>query len=582
MGIHNSPAASLPPADEQPHFITTVHHTLSPSQPSDFPLKPQINGPKSTRRIKKRSPDETSSASSSSSIQRGIRIPNKRKNPRFSVRRSANYVDAIAFPLGMSIAAVLAQILEKKDLTNENAAIDHLAMICTSAVRESLTNVYGDKFDAFVTNFEKSFGSTLSTLRLIKNSSIDNKEDQDKINNVGDCISDAIQSIPVNKGDCSARNYDIADSCIKSVNCCFDTQRHVKTVEEVEDIASADFRNQEPPQKKHTSSQIVVSNTRNYLSNNSVLSTIEKSVVEQTRANDLKSVEIGLIMKKLQLKETQLALNSDLNVLERCKLSLGISRTSFKAEKFKNQLEETRHSELLKTCADFLVAGLLIMSGCLGYGVYAFSYDNLHHVTRLCSATEVSKSWWIPRPMASFNSGLQTLKCEVQVYSRMLFGVLMILAIAYVLIQRSEISRQAMPITFLILLLGIGCGFAGKLCVDTLGGDGYQWLIYWEVLCILHFFVNVFTPFFFYILNGAIQLSQEKRSRPIVPFWMRRWLFYGILILIPFCCGLLPFASPRTWWEEHFSKLIRNHMLAAYDETHDDGSGYHDHNDGEL
>lgn len=184
--------------------------------------------------------------------------------------------------------------------------------------------------------------------------------------------------------------------------------------------------------------------------------------------------------------------------------------------------------------------------------------------------------------MASFNSGLQTLRCEVQVYSRILFGLLMILAIAYILIQRSEISRQAMPITFLILLLGVGCGFAGKLCVDTLGGDGYQWLIYWEVICILHFFINVFTPFLFYILNGPIQVSQEKKSRSIFPFWIRRWLFYIILILIPLCCGLLPFASPRTWWGEHFSKLIRNHMLAAYDDAYGDGNDFPDHSAGEL
>ncbi|KMT08664.1 hypothetical protein BVRB_6g139400 [Beta vulgaris subsp. vulgaris] len=569
MEINHSPSSPL-------------HHSLSPNppppEPSDFSLKPQINGPKLTRKIKKRYPDEASSASSSSSIQRGIRIPNKRRNPRFSVRRNATDVEAIAFPLGMSIAAVLAQILEKKDLSTENAPIDHLAMICTSAVRESLTNVFGNKFDAFTRNFEKSFGSTLSTLKLINSSSIDFKEDQARHNNGDNCNSDATQAFCIDRGDCSARCCDIADGCTESINQTSETQEKLKRVEEVEDIQCQleNTRSRELSIQGYVSSQIVVPNMRNCLSN-SVLSTIEKSVVEQTRANDLKSVEIGLIMKKLQLKETQLALDSDLNFLERCKLSLGISRTSFKAEKFKTQLEETRHSELLKICADFLVADLLIMLGCLGYGVYAFSYDNLRQLTRSCSASEVSKSGWIPKPMASFNSGIQTLNCQVQVYSRMLFGLLMILAIAYVLMQRSEISRQAMPITFLILLLGVGCGFAGKLCVDTLGGDGYQWLIYWEVLCILHFFVNVFTPFIFPILNGAVRVSQGKDYRPIFPFWIRRWLFYAILILTPLCCGLLPFASPRTWWDEHFSKLIRNHLLTVYDETHDDvGSGFHE------
>lgn len=251
--------------------------------------------------------------------------------------------------------------------------------------------VFGDKFDAFARNFEKSFGSTLSTLRVIKNSSIDNKEVQVRNNDFGDCKSDATQSISVSKGDCSARSCDIADVRSGSVNNTPETQQPTKTVEDVADILSADSRNQELSLQGNISSQIVVSNMRNYLSNHSVLSTVEKSVIEQTRANDLKSVEIGLIMKKLQLKETQLQLNSDLNFLERCKLSLGISRTSFKADKFKNQLEETRHSELLKTCADFLVADLLIMSGSLCFGVYAFSYDNIHQLTESCSTIEVCK-----------------------------------------------------------------------------------------------------------------------------------------------------------------------------------------------
>ncbi|XP_057541657.1 protein CPR-5 [Amaranthus tricolor] len=571
MGIHNnSLSQSRQPNNQQP-VITAVddNSSLTRRQPSDFSSKTQINGSKLSRKIKKRSHDEASSASSSSSIQRGIRIAHKRRNPRFCVRRSSYDVEAIAFPLGMSIAAVLAQILEK-DLTSENAAIDQLATICSSAVRESLTNVFGDKFEAFARNFEKSFGSTLSTLRLIKKSSIDSIEDDQKRNkSVGDCISDAIQTSASNSGECSTRIYDIIGANTESISHEFETCLNTSRVDEVKDRLPLDSRNWELPLHGHTSSQIVVPNKRNFSGNHLVATTLEKSVVEQTRANNLKSVEIGLMMKKLQLKETQLALKSDLNFLERCKLSLGISRTSFKAEKFKNHLEETRHSELLKVCADFLVADLLIMSSCLGYGVYAFSYDNLRQLTRSCSASEVSKSWWIPKPMASFNSGLQSLNCQIQVYSRMLFGLFMILAIAYVLIQRSTMSKQAMPITFLILLLGIGCGFAGKLCVDTLGGDGYHWLMYWEVLCILHFFINVFTPFLFYVLNGAIQVAQEKKSRPLIPFWMRRWLFYIILIVIPLCCGLLPFASPRTWWEDHFLKLIQNHLLPAYDETYE-------------
>lgn len=115
------------------------------------------------------------------------------------------------------------------------------------------------------------------------------------------------------------------------------------------------------------------------------LGTFERSVVEQARSNDLKTMELGLAMRKLKLKETQIALNCDLNNLERSKLAMGISKASFKAEKFKNQLEDTRHSELLKKCIDCLVAGLLIMSMALSYGAYIYSYHRISEATAICT-----------------------------------------------------------------------------------------------------------------------------------------------------------------------------------------------------
>lgn len=120
-------------------------------------------------------------------------------------------------------------------------------------------------------------------------------------------------------------------------------------------------------------------------SNEIALGTFERSVVEQTRSNNLKTVELGLAMRKLKLKETQIALNCDLNNLERSKLAMGKSKASFKAEKFKNQLEDTRHLELLKKCIDCLVAGLLIMSMALSYGAYVYSYQRISEATAICT-----------------------------------------------------------------------------------------------------------------------------------------------------------------------------------------------------
>lgn len=124
--------------------------------------------------------------------------------------------------------------------------------------------------------------------------------------------------------------------------------------------------------------------------NGTALSTLERSVMEQARSNDLKTFEMRLVMKKLQLKERQLELSSDSNFLERCKLSLGFSKTSFKFNKFKTQLEDTRHAELLKRCIDCLVSGLLIMLASIGYGVFVFSHQRIIEVTEACTYPSVS------------------------------------------------------------------------------------------------------------------------------------------------------------------------------------------------
>lgn len=180
-----------------------------------------------------------------------------------------------------------------------------------------------------------------------------------------------------------------------------------------------------------------------------------------------------------------------------------------------------------------------------------------------------SKSWWYPKQFSTFNSGLHTLRCHVQVVSRMLFGMLLILAVAYLLLQRSATSRQTMPVTFILLLLGAVCGFAGKFCVDTLGGSGLHWLLYWESMCLLHFFSNVFTSKLFYVLHGPVTVSQGMKSNAICPYWFRRFVFYGLVLLfLPLCCGLLPFAGPGEW-RNHFltcaSNFLSSYQLVDYD-----------------
>ncbi|KAJ9186971.1 hypothetical protein P3X46_002476 [Hevea brasiliensis] len=527
---------------------------------------------KKKREKKKKKADEDVVMMSSSSFcsaalpskHRSTRIAYKRKNPKVviaPVRRGDRFregdLNAVALPLGMSFAAIVAQVLERKDVAGEKMSVDYLSKICALAVRESLANVVGDKFEFFARNFEKSFGSTLRTLRLINEASINKEAYHSSHLNVESWASHLTLENGVDCGSSGIKDYQ-SETELPSIS----AQNQVHVAEDAEE--SVPCLNQELPLNVQLNQQICVPSSLGSVINHR--STIEKLVMEEARSNDLKTLEIGLTMKKLELKEAQLALSFDSNHLERSKLAMGVSKASFKAEKFKNQVEDTKHAELLKTCIDCLVAGLFLMSACLLYGAYVFSYQRITDATASCNpSVEESKSRWFPRPFSSFNSGLHTLRCHVQVVSRMLFGMLIILAVAYLLLQRSAMSRQTMPVTFILLLLGAVCGFAGKFCVDTLGGSGLHWLLYWETLCLLHFFSNVFTSTLFYVLHGPVTISDGIKSNAICPYWFRRILFYTVVLLfLPLSCGLLPFAGPGEW-KDHFLKLATNSLFITDD-----------------
>ncbi|WCJ31786.1 Protein CPR-5 [Euphorbia peplus] len=498
----------------------------------------------------------TTSSSSSISTQRS-RLPYKRRNTRVfiaPVRRGPRLgdtdVEAAALPLGMSFAAIVAQVLGRKRAADEKVSVDQLSKVCSSAVRESLANVFGNKFDFFAKNFEKSFESTLRTLTLINEASL--KEEANCVSRLN--AEDSVPEIDAKSaGYAGSSNIEDchSETETKLVSVMVRNEKHMD--EEVEDSSPhwnrelAMYGQMSPPQS--CSSSYLLSPAAKQLSN------IEKSVVEQTRSNDLKMVEIDLTMRKLKLKEAQLALAFDSNHLGRSKLAMGVSKASFRAEKFKNELEETRYGELLRKCIDCLVAGLFIMSASILYGAYVFSYQRITEATTSCSPLEESKSWWIPNTVSTFNSGWHTVKCHIQVASRMLFGILIILAVAYLLLQRTSSSRQTMPITFILLLLGGACGFAGKFCVDTLGGSGLLWLLYWETFLFLHFLSNVCTSMLYLFLHGPLITSQGIKSYVVCPYWLRRSVFYAsILLFIPLCCGLLPFAGPGVW-KDHFFQV---------------------------
>ncbi|KAF5183430.1 Cpr-5-like, partial [Thalictrum thalictroides] len=519
-------------------------------------------------------------------------------------------------------------VLDRNDVGVERISTDHLSLICTSAVKESLANVFGDRFDCFVRNFGESFGCTLKTLRLVNDASLqDGEKGCVSVENIKseasksaylyehrhDQSSSISRSLVCEPASPDRHRNDPSTSMSRSSVCePASPDRHrndpstsisrssvcepaspdghrndpslsglkssvaIPTIsgiyksldcfEEVQENIGLDVLNQELILHGELNQQLVCVTKRKVGSqcNGSMLNTFEKSVMEQSRSNDLKALEISLRMRQLQLDESKLAVSSDSNRLERFKIFMGISKASFKAEKYKTQLEETRHAELLKKCIDCLIAGLIIMSVSLIYGVYVYSYKLITEVTTSCtSRLKESKSWWMPKTVTSFSSIWNTLSCHVLIWSRMLFGVLLFAAVVLLLL-RSSTSKQIMPVTHIVLLLGILCGMAGMLCVNSLGGSGSTWFLYWEALCSIHLVANTCTSTFFMILHGSVSVSQGHEEKTRLRSWVRRFLFYTlILVFLPLLCGLHPFAS-LSEWKDHFVSITSDYLYGSF------------------
>uniref|UniRef100_A0A0A9E6I2 Protein CPR-5 n=1 Tax=Arundo donax TaxID=35708 RepID=A0A0A9E6I2_ARUDO len=438
----------------------------------------------------------------------------------------------LALPLGMSFAAVLAQILNRCSGSGGRLQPDILSKMCTSAVKESLTNVYGDRFESFMRNFEKSFGSTLSTLHLINET-------------------------PVYEQDIPQCSYKDGNAVAEIKLSGIDSHSQIHNVQK--DTALNSMDNQIILHAGVNQQLVHLPRSRSTPEiDQHILSVFERSLNEQARSNELKELEIGLTMRKLQLKKSQLDLSSYSHMLEKIKISMGFQKASFKEEKFKTQMEDTRHAELLRKLIDMLLTAVVLMSVCFGYGTYIYSYQRITAATAACAAaSRESKSWWMPSSVSAFNSGLLFFRCHLIAMTRISFGILMILLIAWLIFQRSAMTGPNMPITFNVMLLGVLCGSVGRFCVDTLGGDGNVWLIFWEALCSIHLLGNIYPSLLRRILYGPISVTHRTKAVGL-PYWARRYTFYVLVSLVlPCLAGLLPFASLSDW-KEHAVQYVKS------------------------
>uniref|UniRef100_A0A2N9EUE6 Uncharacterized protein n=1 Tax=Fagus sylvatica TaxID=28930 RepID=A0A2N9EUE6_FAGSY len=404
-------------------------------------------------------------------------------------------------------------------------------------------------------NFEKSFGSTLRTLRLINESHVKKgghrfknldlegstsavtldkglineshvKKGGHHCNNLN--VEGSTSAVTLDKGGCTS-NSGIEDFQSKAILQKNLTHDRLNDIEEVRENILTDSNTLELALIGQTNQ---VTGLFPSTSGSAIEQSIQKSLIEQTRSNNLKTLELGLTMRKLELKETQLGLNFESNYLETLKLTLNKSKASFKAEKFQTQLEDTRNAELLRKCIDCLVAGLFIMSTCVLYGAYVFSYQRITEATESCT----------PSP-----------KARVQVLVDPKPNGIFQFRAACPLVSGSSCESN----------VGWFLNDYRKLCVDTFGGSGYHWLLYWEILCLLHFFFNVCTSTLYSILYGPVNLSQGTKGQAIFPYWIRRFLFYTILLVVlPLLCGLVPFASLGEW-KDHLLLKITDYLFTV-------------------
>ncbi|CAD6224407.1 unnamed protein product [Miscanthus lutarioriparius] len=418
-------------------------------------------------------------------------------------RAGGGDVQDLALPLGMSFVAVLAQVLNRCSGSEGRLRPDVLSKMCTSAVKESLTNIYGDRFQSFMSNFEKAFGSTLRTIHLINETPV---YEQD----MAQCSYKDGNSVPEIK-------LGGADSLPEIKLGGADSPSQIRDVQT--DMPSSSMNNQIVLHAGINHQLVHLTRSRsNPEIDQHILSVFERSLNEQARSNELKELEIGLAMRKLQLSRSQLALSSDSHMLEKIKVRMGFQKASFKEKKFKTEMEDTKHAELFRKLIDMLLTAVVLMSVCFGYGTYIYSYQQITAATSACAA--------------NFKGVYILVDAKFSVSIELWFAAFQ---------MPCDSSNKDILWNF---DAPINCR-----CVDTLGGDGNVWLIYWEALCSIHLLGNIWPSLLHRMLYGPISVAHKTKAVHL-PYWARRYTFYVLVSLIlPCLAGLLPFASLSDWKE---------------------------------
>ncbi|CAA7060426.1 unnamed protein product [Microthlaspi erraticum] len=455
----------------------------------------------------------SSSTSNPNSTRIVSRVARRLRNPTMRLgmaRRSVGerQAEALALSLGMSFAAFTNLVLERKSAADQNVHVDDLAVVSTSVVKEALVSVYGEKLGSFATRFEKSFKSTLKILKVTNES--------------------AFAHYQLNNNNVASFNLD--PSTIEGSSS--DTEL---TAKETSSTTSTYETVQGGARPTSSMNELVLNEDTRQLSTMSLTTFEQRSLEEKARANDLSYMKNFLTVRKLCLKEAELVQMEESNNLKKIKIEMDVSKAAFKAEKFSTQKQDTRKDEMVTVLNDWLVTSVYIMLIAMVYGAYMFSQQRIMECEP--SSSEEDESGWVPKQVSLLHTEFNFLICRLRVWIPSSFSVLMILIFTYFIIQRSSGMKQAMPVSFIVVFLGVFCGLIGKFSVDTLGCNGKLWLILWEVFCALQLAANVYMLPLHGLIYGPTQGT-------MVPYRARRVLFFGLVnLLLPVIIGFLPFAA---------------------------------------
>lgn len=214
-----------------------------------------------------------------------------------------------------------------------------------------------------------------------------------------------------------------------------------------------------------------------------------------------------------------------------------------KIDKYREEACQREASSLLKTNADVLYSGILIMVFSAVYSAWykGVLWSHIYSCFDGRDAVGQSSSWSILRNM----SGIASL---VQCASWRLLQAIqtsIILVITPVVVSKLGLLREyhGMPVFKLGSALSILCGVAGYWAIKSLDGNAATWLVLWELWVLMHIVVTLLSQKLSQLCirdteeaYGATQPGDHSRS--ITGFL---WLFGGLVVPATMgYCAFLP------------------------------------------